>query len=119
MFRALRYNRVTTGESPAYPELQPARFAKDPDEVYRRALETGREMDRWRSFTVDAETRHFKCEAVSRLFHFVDDVDVWVLEDGGEAEVKVRSRSRVGRGDLGANARRIKGYLAALAEALA
>jgi uncharacterized protein (DUF1499 family) len=119
VLRGLLYSRVTTGESPAYPELQPARFRRDPDQVFRRALEVAREMERWRNFTVEAEARQFTCEAVSRLFGFVDDVEVQVLDEDDEAVVKVRSRSRVGRADFGANARRVKAYLAALQEALA
>jgi uncharacterized protein (DUF1499 family) len=119
VLRGLLYNRVTTGESPAYPELQPARFRKDPDAVFRRALEVGREMERWRNFGVEAEARRFTCEAVSRLFRFVDDVEVWVDDDDGAAVVKVRSRSRVGKADFGVNARRVKAYLDALERSLA
>jgi uncharacterized protein (DUF1499 family) len=58
------------------------------------------------------------CEAVTGLFRFVDDVTVWVSEEAGEAVVKVRSKSRVGKGDLGANAKRIRAFLAALERAL-
>jgi uncharacterized protein (DUF1499 family) len=41
-------------------------------------------------------------------------VTIRVSEERGHAVVNVRSRSRVGRGDLGVNARRIRAYLRAL-----
>jgi hypothetical protein len=51
-------------------------------------------------------------------FGFVDDVVVRVRAvDTGRARVDVRSASRVGRSDLGTNARRIRAYLRALTAA--
>lgn len=50
--------------------------------------------------------------AVTRLLRFRDDVMVEVrpAPDGGSI-VAMRSKSRVGRGDMGANARRIRAFL--------
>jgi len=52
------------------------------------------------------------------LTPFKDDVTVSVTEKAGRTVVNVRSRSRVGRADLGVNARRIRAYLRALDERL-
>jgi uncharacterized protein (DUF1499 family) len=59
-------------------------------------------------------------EAHTFLFRFVDDVVVRLrrVPEGEDVLADVRSRSRVGRGDLGANARRIRDYLADLQTAL-
>ena len=47
----------------------------------------------------------------TRIFRFVDDVVVRVRPaEGGGAIVDVRSKSRDGRGDLGANAARIRAF---------
>jgi hypothetical protein len=48
----------------------------------------------------------FACTPVPRLRR--------LREQGGSVVVDVRSASRVGKGDLGANAARIRSYLAAL-----
>jgi uncharacterized protein (DUF1499 family) len=42
---------------------------------------------------------------------FKDDVVIRVTSASGIARVDVRSKSRVGRGDVGANAKRIRQYL--------
>ncbi|HSG66005.1 MAG TPA: DUF1499 domain-containing protein [Gammaproteobacteria bacterium] len=53
---------------------------------------------------------HFTFE--SRLFGFVDDVEFH--RRPGTGEIAVRSASRVGRGDLGANRKRVQAIRAAL-----
>jgi uncharacterized protein (DUF1499 family) len=53
-----------------------------------------------------------RATASTRWLGFVDDVAIRVRPlDGGRARVDVRSASRVGVGDLGTNARRIRRYL--------
>lgn len=56
---------------------------------------------------------------VTGLMKFKDDVAIRVRQAGGDVAVDVRSASRVGKGDLGANAARIQSYLAALQAELA
>ena len=55
----------------------------------------------------------------TRWFGFRDDVVVRVRADGAGSRVDVRSASRVGRSDLGTNARRIKRFMDALQDSLA
>jgi len=40
----------------------------------------------------------------------VDDISVRVRESGGGAVVDIRSKSRDGKGDMGANAARIRAF---------
>ena len=65
---------------------------------------------------LDATTVNGRIEATdtSRIFHFVDDVVIRVMPDAAGARVDIRSRSRDGLGDMGANAKRIAAYSAAL-----
>ena len=51
-------------------------------------------------------------------FGFKDDVVIRVIESGDSTLVDVRSKSRVGRSDLGKNAERIRDFQAALAKKL-
>jgi len=63
---------------------------------------------------VSASGGYLHAEVRSRIFRFVDDLELLVV-DGGE--LVVRSASRVGRSDLGVNTRRVKWLREALLEA--
>jgi uncharacterized protein (DUF1499 family) len=47
-------------------------------------------------------------------FRFVDDVVIRVRATPGGSRIDVRSKSRVGRSDVGTNAARIRSYLSRL-----
>ncbi len=55
-----------------------------------------------------------EASATSAWFGFVDDVVIRVAESAQGTRVDMRSKSRVGRSDLGANAKRIEAFLADL-----
>lgn len=96
-----------------YPDLEPVRIAGDRDAVYQRCLAVAAELG-WKITMQDAATGTFEAVDVSRIFHFVDDIAVRVREGDGTVVVDVRSRSRVGKGDMGANAARIRAFRNAL-----
>ncbi len=54
---------------------------------------------------VSASDDYLHAEERSRLFRFVDDLELLAAPDG---ELIVRSASRVGRSDLGVNRRRVE-----------
>jgi len=95
-----------------YPELSSAIFCdNDIESVWQRALAAAEAMG-WTVTWANAADRLIEAEATSRVFHFVDDVVVRVrTADAGCIHVDVRSMSRVGRSDLGANAARITEFL--------
>lgn len=94
-----------------YPDLDSRVLRTSPTKVFTVALEIARSTPRWEVTTVDADDRRFEGVAVTRLFRFRDDFVVRVRPEPGGAVVDMRSRSRDGRGDLGANAARIRGFL--------
>ncbi|NNL30976.1 MAG: DUF1499 domain-containing protein [Gemmatimonadetes bacterium] len=67
-----------------------------------------------RTAVVESESGYLRAEATSLVFRFVDDLELLVGVDG---ELIVRSASRVGEGDLGANARRVENLRERLTEA--
>jgi uncharacterized protein (DUF1499 family) len=72
-------------------------------------------MPRWTVTRSDPQAGELEAVAESVVFGFKDDVIVRVRPDpAGGSRVDVRSKSRDGKGDLGANAARIRAYLAAL-----
>jgi uncharacterized protein (DUF1499 family) len=107
-------NDVATGRTPAYPDIQPLDLPLAPDAAFDRCAALARRMPGWRSVRADRGTGRIEAEAVSRLFRFVDDVTIAVAPHGAGSRIDMRSRSRVGRGDFGANARRIRAFFAAL-----
>lgn len=69
----------------------------------------------WTVVEADETRGRLRAEARTRVFGFVDDVEVRVADgtDGG-TRVDMRSASRVGRGDLGTNRRRIRRFMTRL-----
>jgi len=99
-----------------YPDLKSLKLAEPPEVVFERAVARAQEHPGWTVTRVDAQARTLEGVAESRLFRFRDDFVVRVRpEEGGGTRVDMRSKSRVGRGDLGANAARIHTFLQALA----
>lgn len=94
-----------------YSYLEPIESEGSAAEGYARALATARAMPDWEITLEDPEGGIIQAEATSRIFRFVDDIVIRVrLVEPGWALVDVRSKSRVGRGDLGANAARIVAF---------
>ena len=100
----------------AYPDLRPALLPVAPAEAFRQALATVRRMG-WELVATDPDA--FRIEATDRTcwFGVEDDVVVRVTAAGEiGSRVDVRSLSRVGVGDLGVNARRVRVFVDALTE---
>jgi uncharacterized protein (DUF1499 family) len=61
---------------------------------------------------VKSEPGYLYAQFTSKLMKYVDDVEFWF--DPGANVIQVRSASRVGRGDMGVNRKRIEAVRAAL-----
>ena len=107
-------NDVTTGQTPEYPDHQPRQYREDPQTVFRAIEAVAARMPGWRITSADAAERVLHASAWVLLTPFTDDVTVRVEPVEGGSRVQVRSRSRVGKGDLGVNARRIRAFQRAL-----
>jgi uncharacterized protein (DUF1499 family) len=93
----------------AYPDLAPVRVALAPAAAFELALETIEALG-WTMSWSNAELGLIEATESSNLFRFVDDVAVRVRPDGEGSVVDLRSTSRVGVSDLGANAERIRRF---------
>lgn len=102
---------VAAQQRAAYPDLAPLALPLPPERAFGRALEAARAMG-WTVQDADAGRGLIEATAVTPLLRFKDDVVVRVRSDGDGSRVDVRSVSRLGVGDLGANARRIREFLA-------
>jgi hypothetical protein len=93
-----------------YPGLRPLQLAAPPPQAFARALAAAHAMG---LEVVDADAGAGRIEAVAttRWFGFKDDVVVRIAPAGAGSRIDVRSRSRLGRSDGGANAARIQEFL--------
>ncbi len=99
-----------------YPALGPLHLEASPGDAYARALALVGARG-WELVADSAETRVIEATDTTRWFGFKDDVVIRVsaMPDGG-SRVDMRSVSRVGRSDVGTNARRIEDFLADLSQ---
>ncbi len=93
----------------AYPDLNPIALELPADEAFEASLEAA-EMLGWEVSERADGAMTFEAQDDTSVFRFVDDVVVRVRPAGSGAVVDVRSTSRVGRGDMGVNAERIRRF---------
>jgi hypothetical protein len=104
----------------AYPDLQPLRVGVSLAEAYDAADAVVHDQG-WRIVggrPPSEQGGSVRIEAVARtlLMGFKDDVAIRISEEFGGVRVDMRSASRYGSHDLGANARRIQAFIFALRE---
>ncbi|WP_447971954.1 DUF1499 domain-containing protein [Nitrospira sp. Kam-Ns4a] len=107
---------VAAQQRGAYPDVKPLMLPVPPDQAFERARAAARVLG-W--VLVDANAAEGRLEATDTTFWFgfTDDVVVRIRPAEGGSRVDVRSVSRVGCSDVGANAARIRAFLAALSRA--
>ncbi len=101
----------------AYPDIVPLETDVYPAIVFDRALETAQTMG-WEIVAADADNGRIEATDTTFWFGFKDDVVIRIQGSNGGSRVDVRSKSRVGLSDVGANAARIRSFLDALDERL-
>lgn len=104
---------VAEAQRLAYPDVQPLFLALPPADAFALALREARNMG-WEIVAQDPGAGRIEATATTLWFGFKDDVVVRVQPDGERSRVDVRSVSRVGVSDVGANAKRIREYLSEL-----
>lgn len=99
----------------AYPDIATHRLPVPPDAAFTRALDAAREMG-WEIVAAEPGEGRIEATDTTFWFGFKDDVVIRVAADGSGSKVDVRSVSRVGGSDVGANAKRIGDYLRRLGD---
>lgn len=97
----------------AYPDLQALQLDASPGQAFALALAAAERLG-WEVRAQDPGRGTFEATSRTTIFQFVDDVVVRVRSDGDGSQIDVRSKSRDGQGDLGANANRIRAFSQAL-----
>jgi len=97
-----------------YPDIMSRVYIQSPDEVFAAVTEVAREMA-WEIVDADRVEGRLEATDTTKWFRFKDDVVVrMVAGNGNSTMVDVRSKSRVGRSDIGVNANRIRDFFSRL-----
>lgn len=93
----------------AYPDIQPILLDQQPAEAFEVALAAARAQG-WSIDAAEPASGRIEASVRSLWFGFVDDLVVQVSPAAAGSRIDVRSTSRVGISDLGANAARIRAF---------
>ncbi len=102
---------VAAAQRQGYPDLKPLALAFSPRVAFEYALTAAKAMG-WQVIAADPSEGRIEATASTVWFGFKDDVVVRVRSSATGSRIDVRSVSRVGKSDVGTNARRIRAYLA-------
>ena len=94
----------------AYPDIQPLALGLPVAQAFDAAVAAAGRM-RWEVIAAERDARRVEAIATTFWLRFKDDIVVRVREAGAGSRIDVRSKSRIGVGDLGTNARRISRFL--------
>ena len=101
--------RIARLQKKSYPDIKPLTFQTSKEEVFRRALDAAHTMG-WHLVSSNPSAGHIEAYDTTYWYGFIDDIVIRITSNHGETRLDIRSKSRVGTGDMGANARRIRGF---------
>ena len=93
----------------AYPDLQTLLSTMSIDEAFDRALQVAADMG-WEIYHQDRNVGVIEAVDTTSIMAFKDDIVIRVRSNAQGTLVDLRSVSRVGIGDIGANAKRIRAF---------
>lgn len=105
--------KIAAQQRTAYPDLRPLVLNVAPPQAFERALASARGMG-WDLVAADAAAGRIEATDTTFWYGFKDDVVIRIRPVTEGSRIDVRSLSRVGGGDAGTNAKRIRRYLDAL-----
>jgi len=94
----------------AYPDLKPIVISEPPQAAFTRAVQVAQDMG-WKIVNANPQSLRIEATDTTFWFGFHDDVVIRITPAPTGSRIDVRSVSRVGKSDLGTNARRIEAYL--------
>lgn len=97
----------------AYPDIKPRDLPLPPGLTFEKALDAAKGMG-WAIVAADAREGRIEATDTTFWFGFKDDVVIRIVSAKGGSRVDVRSLSRVGKSDVGTNAKRIRAYFSKL-----
>lgn len=94
----------------AYPEVVTLRSALAPADLFARAAKAAAD-DGWQVVETAPQDGRIEATATTAMFGFKDDIVIRVRAADKGSELDMRSMSRIGKSDVGANAARIRAFI--------
>ncbi|HUJ85247.1 MAG TPA: DUF1499 domain-containing protein [Burkholderiales bacterium] len=93
----------------AYPDILPLALGVHPQAAFELCLEAARGLG-WKIVAANPAALRIEATDTTFFFGFKDDIVIRITPLDAASRVDLRSASRVGRSDLGTNARRIRAF---------
>lgn len=101
---------VASQQHKAYPDIKPLHFKLSAPQVFAAALTTATDMG-WKIAAQDVSAGRIEATDTTFWYGFKDDVIIRIRsENNTETRLDIRSLSRVGKSDVGKNAKRIREF---------
>lgn len=104
---------VAAQQREAYPDIQTLELSQSGDATFRDALEVSENMG-WEIVAAESEEGRIEATDTTFWFGFKDDVVIRIQPAESGSRLDIRSKSRVGRSDVGMNATRIRRFVDAM-----
>ncbi|NKB37177.1 MAG: DUF1499 domain-containing protein [Gammaproteobacteria bacterium] len=102
-------NSIASLQQQAFPDIKTVHSDLSTTQAFSRA-EASLSSLGWTVVLADQEALRLEAYEKSRMFGFIDDVSIRIVDSAQGSLIDVRSISRIGEGDLGANAERIRRF---------
>ena len=93
-----------------YPDIMPVKSKFSADQAFAVCKSVGLDMARWKLINEDPVERILEFTATTAWMRYKDDVVIQVTPEKTGSSIHMRSKSRLGKSDLGANAERIREF---------
>lgn len=94
----------------AYPDLKTLQSALSPEQALQQATRVAEELG-WDIYATDSDAGRIEAVDTTFWFGFKDDIVIRIRPSATGSVIDLRSVSRVGQSDLGANANRIRNFI--------
>lgn len=105
--RYLSQNQAETSNSSPYPELHTPLYLEPPEHLFEIVSSAVQELG-WKLSFASKERLEIKAQISAPVLRVKDDIFISIkASEQGLSALQIRSKSRVGKGDMGANIRHI------------
>ncbi len=101
---------ISTKQAEGYPDLKTVSLTLSPEQAFGLVLKTAHRMG-WRIIAEVPTEGRIEASDTTFWFGFTDDIVIRIRSEGAGSLLDIRSVSRVGLSDVGANARRIRQFI--------
>jgi uncharacterized protein (DUF1499 family) len=101
---------ISSKQLVAYPDIKPIISILNRDAALDEAVQVTKDLG-WEFTNIDFNEGIIEAYDTTRIFGFIDDIVIQVRREGTGSRIDIRSASRMGQGDLGKNAERVRLFI--------